>query len=461
MADFAFATGDDLTDLGGAAAKYDANLTALSILRELEAENRIEAIAHEQSQLARYTGWGDSELIKRAFPNGTYSTSLPAEDLAAVTTPEEQRALRASSINAHYTAIPVIRAIYRGLLHLGLAHVASGQGRGRRCLRVLEPAAGVGHFIGAMPEELKNKSECAAVELDPLSARITKLLYPSAQMFAEGFESAELPANWFDLVISNVPFGNYKVCDRDVSEHYLRASIHDYFFSKALRVARPGGIIAFITSRFTLDKQDARVRRYLAQHAELLACVRLPNNAFQQCAGTQVVTDIIILRTRESSISPEAARAEKWTETVEHTVTSESGTPVGITLNRVYAEDESLMLGQAVIGPHGLYGRNEFTVRATEGRELADKLSETLCRVLPASLLKSPAEMNVAATCVSVSTASTSQPDALELVVQQELAGLSEARASLEQARAEHLVEIYRLAKEVIRIQVDGEDDEM
>lgn len=257
-----------------------------------------------------------------------------------------------------------------------------------------------------------------------------------------------------------MPFGNYKVCDREVREHYLRASIHDYFFAKAMRVARPGGIIAFITSRFTLDKQDARVRRYLAGHAELLACVRLPNNAFTANAGTQVVTDIIILRKRESPLSPEAARTEKWTETVEHTVTSEAGTPAGVTINRVYAEDESLMLGQAVIGPHGLYGRNEFTVRAAEGQELAERLGETLCRVLPSDLLAPQAEMDAEAALPALATPNLgSRPDALELAAQQELTGLSEARAMLEQARAEHLLEIYRAAKEVIRVQVDGEDD--
>ncbi|MCA1626012.1 MAG: hypothetical protein LC778_19895, partial [Acidobacteria bacterium] len=270
MSDYVFSSTDNLADLGGTAAKYEANIAALTILKELEAEGRELATAHEQAQLARYTGWGDSTLIKCAFPNGTHSASLPAEDLAALTTPEEQRALRASSINAHYTSIAVIRAIYHGLLHLGLARAATG-----RALRVLEPASGVGHFFGAMPEELKRQCQLAAVELDPLSARITKLLYPSAQVFAEGFESANLPTEWFDLVISNVPFGNYKVCDSSVREHYMRASIHDYYFGKALRVARAGGIIAFITPRFTLDKQDARVRRFIAQHAELLAAVRL------------------------------------------------------------------------------------------------------------------------------------------------------------------------------------------
>lgn len=211
-------------------------------------------------------------------------------------------------------------------------------------MRVLEPAAGVGHFFGAMPEELKRGVSWAAVELDPLSARITKLLYPSAQVYAEGFESARLPADWFDLVISNVLFGNYKVCDREVREHFLRASIHDYFFAKAVRITRPGGLIAFITSRFTLDKQDSRVRLHLARRAELLAAARLPKEAFTANAGTEVVTDLIILRKRAAPIIAEEARSEMWTGTVEHTVTSDAGVPACVMLNRVFAEDESLML---------------------------------------------------------------------------------------------------------------------
>lgn len=456
MSDHCFSSADDLNDLGGTAAKYDANIAALTILKELETEGREAATAHEQAQLARYTGWGDSTLIKRAFPNGTHAAALPAEELAALTTPEQQRALRASSINAHYTSISVIRAIYQGLLHLGLAHAVDG-----RCLRVLEPAAGVGHFFGAMPGELKRKAQLAAVELDPLSARITKLLYPSANVYAEGFESANLPAEWFDLVISNVPFGNYKVCDLSVREHFLRASIHDYFFAKSLRVMRANGIIAFITSRFTLDKQDARVRRYIAQHAELLVSVRLPNNAFTQNAGTQVVTDIIILRKRPAALTPDEAKSERWTETTAYTVTDDGGTPVNVTLNRTFAEDEGLMLGRPCIGQHGLYGRNEFTVAATEGTDLKDKLTKILRRVLPADLLAVNMDDESVTIVAANDTKQTSrEPDSLELAAQTELAGFSEARASLEQARAEHLLEIYRAAKEVIRIQVDGEPDE-
>src|SRR5215210_7774416 len=257
MTDFSFAPADNLDDLGTTSTKYENNINALRILKELEAENRSEATLHEQTVLSRYTGWGDGTVLKRAFPNGVSLHLPPSEELKELLTGEELKALRASSLNAHYTSIPIIRAIYVGLGHTGL-HLLSGV-RGAK-LRVLEPAAGIGHFIGAMPKEFRDASEWAAVELDPLSARITKMLYPGARVFSEGFESANLQSNWFDLVISNVPFGNYKVCDPEVKEHYLRASIHDYFFAKGLGSTKPGGVMAFIPSRFTLDKQDTRLR---------------------------------------------------------------------------------------------------------------------------------------------------------------------------------------------------------
>ena len=457
MKDFSFAPSDKLDDLGATATKYENNISALRILKELEGEGRTEATLHEQMVLSRYTGWGDSTLLKRAFPHGISSHLPPSEELKELLTGEELKALRASSLNAHYTSLPVIRAIYVGLGHTGL-HRLSGV-RGAR-LRVLEPAAGIGHFIGAMPEEFRDASEWAAVELDPLSARITKMLYPNAKVFAEGFESANLPSNWFDLVISNVPFGNYKVCDPEVKEHYLRASIHDYFFAKGLRVTKPGGLVAFITSRFTLDKQDNRLRSYLAAHAELLACVRLPNNAFTANAGTQVVTDIIILRKRSEPLKDMGERPA-WVEAQDTTVLHESGAPMNVCLNRAYIQDASLMLGQPIVGAHGMYGRNEFTVKG-DGRDLAASLEETLRRVLPEALFAAPKS---ATSVAQESVAANKKPqqeelDPLEQSVQQELVGMSTARAGFEQARAATLLEIYTAAKRVIALQMEGAGDD-
>jgi N12 class adenine-specific DNA methylase len=460
MMDFSFASGDNLDDLGTTSTKYENNINALRILKELEAENRSEATLHEQTVLSHYTGWGDGTVLKRAFPNGVSPHLPPSEELKELLTVEEIKALRASSLNAHYTAIPVIRAIYAGLCHAGLHLLPEFQGVR---LRVLEPAAGIGHFIGAMPKELRDVSDWAAVELDTLSARITRLLYPGARVFAEGFEAANLPPAWFDLVISNVPFSNYKVCDTQVREHYLRASIHDYYFAKALRVARPGGCIAFITSRFTLDKQDSRLRTYLATHAELLACVRLPNNAFTANAGTQVVTDIIILRKRAAPLK-ELAEPPLWVEAQDTTVLHEKGTPMSITLNRAFISDPTLMLGQPLVGAHGLYGRNEFTLKG-DGRDLAASLEETLRRSLPENLF-APVTTPLSAQFTNSDAVKSqskepveSELDPLESVAQAELVGLSEARAGLEQARATSLLDIYTAAKRVITVQMEGAGD--
>lgn len=461
MPDFAFSPDHNLEDLGTTVTKYENNLAAIRILKEIE--GRKEATLHEQSVLSKYVGWGDSALLKRAFPNGaSHSNIPPADEIKELLTEDEIKALRASSLNAHYTSLSVIRSIYAGLMHLGLQHLGTSNGKP---LRVLEPAAGIGHFVGAMPRELKVKSDWAFVELDTLSARITKLLYPGAKVFAEGFETANLPPSWFDLVISNVPFGNYKVCDTSFRESYLRSSIHDYYFAKALRVTRPGGVIAFITSRYTLDKQDTRLRSYLATHAELLAAVRLPNDAFLANAGTQVVTDIIILRKRFEP-DKEASARESWIEARDTTILHENGTPMNIMLNQLMIEDSSLVLGKAIVSAHGMYGRNEFTVKG-EGdcNKLADRLTKTLKRILPANLFSdssTQASDSAQSNNVSYTRKKETEPDSLELISQQEFTGLSEARAGFERGRASSLLEIYRAAKRVISVQMEnGSDDDL
>jgi len=458
MTDFSFAAADNLDDLGSTVTKYDHNIAALRLLKELNAEGRGHATLHEQTILSHYTGWGDSTVLKRAFPNGISPHLPPSEELKELAlTSDELKALRASSLNAHYTSLAVIRAIYAALFHAGL-HRSHGISTGK--LRALEPAVGIGHFIGAMPPELKTKCEWAAVELDPLSARITKLLYPNARVFAEGFESANLPANWFDLCISNVPFGNYKVCDPSVKEHYLRASIHDYYFTKALRVTRRGGIIVFITSRFTLDKQDTRLRSFLHTHAELKACVRLPSDAFTKNAGTQVVTDILILRKRDAPLKDtDAEERPAWLDAHDTTVMHESsGTPMNVTLNRMFVQDQELMLGQPIVGAHGLYGRNEFTVKP-DGRDLALSLEKTLRRQLTENLLAENSSQASTTQDESADERGATKADALEQAVQAELAGMSDAKSGFEKTRAASLLEIYATAKAVIRVQMESGDD--
>lgn len=456
MPDFAFAPTETLVALGTPATKYAHNLAALRVLKEVEAAAR-HATRHEQEILARYTGWGDGALVRRAFPQGPqHSHTPPAAELRELLNAEEINALRASSLNAHYTSLPIIRAIYNGLQQLGL----SPQRAGKEKWRVLEPAAGVGHFIGAMPSALREQCQWAAVELDPLSARITKLLYPSAHLYAEGFESAHFPPNWFDLVISNVPFGNYRVCDPTFREGYLRACIHDYFFAKAMRVTRPGGVIAFITSRYTLDKQDARLRAYLATHAELLAAVRLPHNAFTANAGTQVVTDVLILHKRPQP-DPSAALQAVWREASDATILHEDGTPVKVTLNALM-HNPDFVLGQPVIAQHGMYGRNQFTVNP-DGRDLPELLAATLRQQLPADLWGAARVASSAPTRPAAQTnkrAVAALHDPLEQAAQQELAGGTAARTGFAQDRAAHALALYRAAKQVIQAQVESSSDE-
>ncbi len=284
--DFRFDHDDDLSDLGGAASRFKFNVAAIALLKKLEGESRApgDLSQEEQQVLARYTGWGDSDVLNRAFPNGAYSWSRPCAELDGLLDPDEVRSQLASSLNAHFTGLPIIRAIYAALDHFGVAPMSGGRvleldsgqsaslsSAGQRKLRMLEPAAGVGHFLGAMPQSLKANSERVAIEIDSLTGRILAQLYPQTKVFIQPFEETPLPENYFDLIVSNVPFGNYAVADAGVKENFLKAAIHDYYFARSLRLVKPGGVIAFITSRYTLDKKSPKVRQYLATHAELLA----------------------------------------------------------------------------------------------------------------------------------------------------------------------------------------------
>jgi hypothetical protein len=275
----------------------------------------------------------------------------------------------ASSLNAHYTALPIIRAIYDTLDHYGLTprnegrmlEIGDGQSVAvasspRSKLRILEPAAGVGHFIGAMPPTLAATSDRVAVEIDSLTGRILQRLYPQTRVFVQPFEETALPNDYFDLVASNVPFGNFGAADASVRESFLKAAIHDYYFVKAVRLARPGGVIAFITSRYTLDKKSPKVRRHLAAHAELLAAARLPRNAFRANAGTEVITDVLILRKRDQPLMD--AHAD-WVETGVANLINDAGEEREITVNGFYIEHPELMLGRPCFG-RGMHERDEF-----------------------------------------------------------------------------------------------------
>lgn len=460
-ADFRFDHDDDLSDLGGAASRFRFNVAAIALLKRLEAESRPlgELTQEEQRTLARYTGWGDSDVLGRAFPNGTYSWSRPCAEMAESLTPDEIKGLLASSLNAHYTSLPIIRAIYAALDHFGIAmrsggrvlELDSGQSvalgsSGRTKLRILEPAAGVGHFLGAMPQNLKANSERVAIEIDSLTGRILQRLYPQTRVFIQPFEETPLPENYFDLGISNAPFGNYAVADVSIRESFLKASIHDYFFVRSLRLVKPGGVIAFITSRYTLDKKSPKVRQYLATQAELLAAARLPRSAFRANAGTEVVTDVLILRKR---VQPLRAPQDDWIDVGDITLSDGEGDEREIFVNNLFIAHPEWMLGQPCFG-RGMYEREEFLLK-DDGRDLTASLAQTLIAQLPAN--------GYCAFAVQV------EPETGSLYSDQEdfLAATNYSELSeRDRTCVNELLKIYVAAKEVIRLQLrDASDEEL
>jgi len=281
---FYFPSHMETLHLGGDGQKAGNNLRVIQLIKQLDREGR-SATPEEQSQLALYTGWGDSSVLRHKL-----------SEVVDSVTQEEWESIQGSTLNAHYTTLPIIRSIWSGVMRLGADQLPS--------LRVLDPSAGVGHFISSMPEPLRQKTRWVEIELDKVTARILKQLHPDTEgqnvSFADGFENVRLATDQFDLGISNIPFGNYPIIDSTMKEAHLKACIHDYFFAKTISLLRPGGVIAFITSRYTLDKKNKAFREWLAKRADLLAAIRLPDTAFLGNAGTQVVTDIIFLQKRHA-----------------------------------------------------------------------------------------------------------------------------------------------------------------
>ena len=337
---------DDHLGEGGSKAKFRANLDAIETLKAIEAEGR-SATPEEQEILSRYVGWGG---LADAFDANKAAWTQEYKALQAALTPEEYAAARSSTLNAHYTSPTVIRAIYEAVSRLGF-----------QTGNILEPACGVGNFFGMLPERMAG-SKLYGVELDSISGRIAKQLYPEADITVAGFETTDR-RDFYDLAIGNVPFGQYQVNDKAYNK--LGFSIHNYFFAKALDQVRPGGLVAFVTSRYTMDAKDPTVRRYLAQRAELLGAIRLPNNAFQANAGTDVVSDILFLQRREQPIVTD----EPWV----HLGLSQNGIPI----NSYFVEHPEMVLGE-LTRESTQYGREEATVRPLEGVSLAEQLREAV-----------------------------------------------------------------------------------
>jgi N12 class adenine-specific DNA methylase len=308
--------------VGSLKEKCHANFRAIEVLRTVEAEQR-KATPEEQQTLVRYVGWGGLPQVFATHEDSTWETERVR--LRELLTPEEYRSAQATTLNAHYTSATVVSAMYEAVQRLGFTHG-----------RILEPAVGTGHFFGLMPEAMREQSTLTGVEIDPLTARIARLLYPDANIRQQGFEQSQLPDAGFDLVISNVPFGNYKVFDPEFNRRNFL--IHDYFFAKALEKARPGGLVAFITSMGTMDKQDSGLRDYVRERAELVGAIRLPNTAFKENANTEVTTDIIFLRRLEQG---EAPKGQLWSELDEH-VNAEG---VKFQINRYFANRPRMLCG--------------------------------------------------------------------------------------------------------------------
>ena len=337
-----FCITDDNLGIGGAKAKFRANMAAINLLKELEFEG-LQASPEQQEILSRYVGWGG---LADAFDENKPNWADEFAELYATLSPEEYAAARASTLNAHYTSPTVIKAIYEAVGNMGF-----------QTGNILEPAMGVGNFFGMLPESMKS-SRLYGVELDSITGRIAKQLYPKADITVAGFETTDR-RDFFDLAIGNVPFGQYQVNDRAYNK--LGFSIHDYFFAKTLDQVRPGGVIAFVTSRYTMDKQSPEVRKYIAQRAELLGAIRLPNNAFKANAGTEVVSDILFLQKRDRPIDIEP----DWV----HLGENEDGFPI----NRYFLDNPDMVLGTPT-SESTQYGRQDYTVAPIEGADLAAQL---------------------------------------------------------------------------------------
>ena len=332
---------------GGAKARFRANMDAITTIKRIEAEGRA-ATVEEQETLSRYTGWG---AIPDAFGENKGDWAKEYAELKAALTPEEYEAVRSSTLNAHYTSPTVIRAIYDALVNLGFE---SG--------RILEPSCGVGNFFGLLPDSMAD-SQLYGVELDSITGRIAQQLYPDANIEITGFENTKFADGFFDVAIGNVPFGNYQVFDPEYNR--LGFSIHNYFAAKMLDQVRPGGIVAFVTSRYTMDAKDESARRYLAERGELLGAIRLPNNAFRANAGTDVVTDIIFLQRREIPVT----ELPEWV----HVGENEDGFKV----NQYFLDHPEMVLGTPT-DESTQYGRQDYTVAPIEGADLAEQLHEAI-----------------------------------------------------------------------------------
>jgi hypothetical protein len=366
---------DALAHLDSPKARYSANILAIRLLKQLELGKALPGSISptELHILAAYVGWGDTD---------TYNLSVQVDaegqlhgELVELVNEAELKAIRRSRLTGFYTPLPLAQVIWDGLIWLGLDKCGDG-------LKVLEPACGSGVFLSTMPDTLRSRvSHVRASELDKISARITHYLHPSAVVHAEAFETLALPANAFDLVISNVPFGNIPIFDPAIvaDEDFLKRTLHDYFLSRAVRLTRPGGIVALLTSYGSLDKKNSRVREWIAQHADLLAAMRLPSGTFAGNAGTKAGADLLFLRKR---VDGESAKPAEWLGLGSHRQWSVyASTSVSYSINAYFNVHPDHVLG--TLHPDTTAHGESLLVLETEPGEHLSRLPELLTTVLP------------------------------------------------------------------------------
>lgn len=425
---------------GGSKQKFQQNLKAIKILRSLDAEER-PATNEEKAALVKYVGWG---AMPQVFDVDSRDWRKEQVQLSEILSDDEHRSARATTLNAHYTAPTVISAMYHAAERFGF-----------KGGRVLEPACGIGHFVGLMPDDMLRRSNVTGIEIDPLTARIAKALYPDADFRAQPFEQSKLADGFYDLAISNVPFGDYTVHDPRFNSY--KFSIHDYFFAAALEKIRPGGLLMFITSRGTMDKLDSTLREMLSTRTELLGAIRLPNDAFKRNAGTEVTTDIIMLRKLRAG---EAPTGTAWKETAAYT----NDIGEAFTLNEYFAARPEMMLGQMRLGG-GMYGGNEPTLEP-DGRNLRDALAQAVER-LPQNLYQAHAHQVVEPTLdQTIPAPDFVKPnayclhDGMVCIREDDVLRPLTDLPSETRSRIRHLIPVRDAVRSCLRSQVDGSDEQ-
>ena len=438
-----FVIGDSLDLPSGEKARYKANVEAIRIVKQLEAEGRY-ATEAEQVILSKYVGWGG---LANAFSDKKSEWAKEYAELKELLTDEEYSSARGSTLNAHYTDISVIKAMYDGLNQLGFT---GG--------RMMEPSSGVGNFVGAMPADMSAKVRSwTMVELDGITGLIAKYLYPNADVRIQGFEKAKIPNDFMDVAIGNVPFGNYSIADKTYPKK-VTSAIHNYFFAKSLDKVRPGGIVMFITSSYTMNSKDASVRRYIMQRADLLGAIRLPDSAFKGNAGTEVVTDILILKKRaaNTAYAGEDFLEAPWSYPVK-------GTYSGEYMNSYFTNHPEMVLGTPTFAG-SMYRGNSLTYKALEGKgSLADQIREAFKNIqgkMDYPVQQSPEKTNFAVERAGKKAKNNSLVVRNGKVYQNQNGELQEVAVAKGAAeRIAGMLEIRDAAKELITFQQQGLKD--